>query len=165
MKVRLSTRLKAFTRALIWLVDEAGGEAPVVKVADTILGMRRGGPNLNMLWRLVAHGWAEVTEGKDGRVMTGRVKVTAAGALWRDYLKYEVGYQNMGRDEMHGRIRALELALEPFAKVGQRYKTGDTIAGLVAEGLGISPLQLELAAEVLWPQPDGKGISVPANGT
>lgn len=160
MKVTLANRRTAYTRALIWLVDVCGGEASVREVADQIIGSRKGAPNLNMLWRLAAHGWAEIVEdrtlkarSKGSAVMRGRVKVTPAGYLWRDYLRYAPAYEFLNRVEMHARIRALEMAIEPLARVGREYKDADETRRFVlrigGDALGISPLQLEMAAEVL----------------
>lgn len=135
---------------MIWLVDEAGGYATVKEMAQKIVGNLRGGPTNSIIGVLVSNGWCEIYGAPEGKQMLGSIKVTMVGLIFRDYLQHRPRYREVSTPEMHARIRALELALQPLADAWARIESGDhQFLHMQLDSCGISPLQAQLAHKIL----------------
>lgn len=159
MRVKLADRKKAFMRAFVWLCDECPeGQATVLDMGRTISGTTRGGPLQQVAFVLQRLGWAEITPGPNPArpVVTGSIKVSPYGWLMRDYMKHEHETVHLDRIEMFAQVRALRMLLAPLARAGVKYRKASSaqrdILRIALEPLGLTPLQLDMAAAIIYPE-------------
>lgn len=122
-------------RVLKWLVDEKQGMATVKEMGE-YLESSKGWATMSVARYLARNGWVEVREPSDcRRFRDSELFVTDAGRLWRDYFDWEEERLKLTRVQLHGRIRALELALKPLVRMHEQYSALGCVTSSVATAL------------------------------